>query len=241
MEKREISYAAREYSETKNSLRMRECIEQYTITVLANDARALRILDAGCGDGLYSRFFADLGASYVMGVDCTPEFVSLALEKSGAYANIDYRLGFIQEFLGKGDFDLVLGSYLLNYAQSREELIGYCRAIVSHLKPSGRFVGFNNNPFEVFDGTRYGAYGFTKTMHGDGEGQKVVYEVPSMTAPIINYYLSPQTHEQAFAEADLELEWKEVLLRPEEDRLYWKSFFENGPPLIAMIAKKKCL
>ena len=66
MEKREISYAAREYSETKNSLRMRECIEQYTITVLANDVRALRILDAGCGDGLYSRFFADLGASYVM-------------------------------------------------------------------------------------------------------------------------------------------------------------------------------
>jgi hypothetical protein len=37
--------------------------------------------------------------------------VKLALEKSGAYANIDYRLGFFQEFLGKGDFDLVLGSY----------------------------------------------------------------------------------------------------------------------------------
>ena len=239
MEKREISYDAEEYSERKNSLRMRDCIEKYTIAFLADDVRALRILDAGCGDGLFSRFFADLGASYVLGVDCTHEFVRLAREKSGAYANIDYRLGFIQEFLGKGDFDLVLGSYLLNYAKSREELIGYCRAIASHLKPSGRFVGFNNNPFEVFDGTRYGAYGFTKTMHGDGEGQNVVYEIPGLAAPIINYYLSPQTHEQAFAEADLELEWKQILLRPEEDRLYWKSFFENGPPFIAMIAKKK--
>ena len=189
MEKREISYDAGEYSERKNSLRMRDCIEKYTIAFLADDVRALRILDAGCGDGLFSRFFADLGASYVLGVDCTHEFVRLALEKSGAYANIDYRLGFIQEFLGQGDFDLVLGSYLLNYAKSREELIGYCRAIASHLKPSGRFVGFNNNPFEVFDGTRYGAYGFTKTMHGDGEGQDVVYEIPGLTAPIINYGL----------------------------------------------------
>ena len=239
MEKREISYDAEEYSERKNSLRMRDRIEKYTIALLADDVRDLRILDAGCGDGLFSRFFADLGASYVLGVDCTHEFVRLAREKSGAYANIDYRLGFIQEFLGKGDFDLVLGSYLLNYAKSREELIGYCRAIASHLKPSGRFVGFNNNPFEVFDGTRYGAYGFTKTMHGDGEGQNVVYEIPGLAAPIINYYLSPQTHEQAFAEADLKLEWKEILLRPEEDLLYWKSFFENGPPFIAMIAKKK--
>jgi hypothetical protein len=86
----------------------------------------------------------------------------------------------------------------LNYAKSREELIGYCRAIASH--------------------------------HGHGEGQNVVYEIPGLTAPIINYYLSPQTHEQAFAEADLELEWKEILVRPEEDSLYWKSFFENGPP-----------
>src|SRR5215469_7141879 len=220
MENREISYSAREYSEMKNSSRMRECIEQHTITLLANDVRAMRILDAGCGDGLYSRVFADLGASYVLGVDCTPEFVGLALEKSRAYANIDYRLGFIQEFLGRGDFDLVLGSYLLNYAKSREELVGYCRAIASHLKPCGRFVGFNNNPFEVFEGTRYGTYGFTKTMHGDGEGQKVVYEVPSMTAPIINYYLSPQTHEQVFAEVGLALEWKEVMLRSDEDRLY---------------------
>ena len=61
MDKGEITYAAREYSERKNSLRMRDCIEKYTIALLADDVRDLRILDAGCGDGLFSRFLQTLG------------------------------------------------------------------------------------------------------------------------------------------------------------------------------------
>jgi 2-polyprenyl-3-methyl-5-hydroxy-6-metoxy-1,4-benzoquinol methylase len=61
MEKRELNYAAREYSERKNSLRMRDRIEKYTIALLADDVRDLRILDAGCGDGLFSRFLQTLG------------------------------------------------------------------------------------------------------------------------------------------------------------------------------------
>jgi len=207
---------------------------------LIGSPRGLRILDAGCGDGLYARLLADLGASHIIGVDCADDFIKLAKKKSEGYGDkIEYHRAFIQDFFGNGDCDLVVGSFILNYARSSEEAIQYCRAIASHLKPSGRFIGFNNNPFEVFNGERYAKYGFKKVMSGSGEGKEVVYKVDGMTDPIVNYYLNPQTHERAFLESGLELEWKRVLLRPsEQGNPYWNTFFEDEPPFVAMIGRK---
>ena len=84
--------------------------------------------------------------------------------------------------------DLVVGSYVLSYPKTKEEAIAYCRAIASWLKPKGKFIGFNNNPYNVFTGERYGKYGFRKVMTGDTAGGEVVYWVDGMDNPITNYY-----------------------------------------------------
>lgn len=240
MKRRKITYTAAEYSKTKGSSGFRDCVEKYTILSLIGNPRGLRILDAGCGDGLYARLLADLGASHITGVDCADDFVELARRKSEDYGvRIEYHLAFIQDFFGNSDCDLVLGSFILNYARSLEEAVKYCMAIASHLKPGGRFVGFNNNPFEVFSGERYAQYGFRKAMSGSGEGREVIYKVDGMTDPIVNYYLNPQTHEQAFLESGLKLEWKRVLLHPsEKENPHWNTFFEGEPPFIAMLGRK---
>lgn len=41
--------------------------------------------------------------------------------------------------------DAVVGSYILSYPKNLEEAASYCKAIASHLKKEGIFVGFNNN------------------------------------------------------------------------------------------------
>src|SRR3989344_1836460 len=240
MKQRSITYNAEEYSATKGAHAFRECVEKYTIFTLVEDPKNLSVVDMGCGDGIYARTLADLGASHVIGIDCAGDFIKLAEEKSKHYGGkIEYRKAFIQDCSGSGDCDLAVGSYILNYAKSMDEATEYCKAIASFLKPGGRFIGFNNNPFEVFRGERYAKYGFIKIMNGNTEGEEVVYKVDGMTNPIINYYLNPKTHEKAFQESGLELEWQRVLLDP-SDRAdpYWDYFFDGEPPFIAMFAKK---
>jgi len=246
----DISYKADEYSETKKRARFRDAIEHYTIFHLLENTSGLKIrgskiLDAGCGDGIYSRELIDRGAAYVIGVDGAEDFIELAKKKNKGYEDkIEYHKSFIQDFPGIENLDLVVGSYILSYPRNLEEAVDYCSAMASHLKRGGKFIGFNNNPFDVFEGQKYSKYAFTKVMINSKEGSPVNYWIEGMVNPIVNYYLKPETYEEAFKLAGFsEFEWKRVLLDSNEHKdPYWEEFFEGHPdfpsPFIAMIAKK---
>jgi toxoflavin synthase len=244
MKGKAITYGAESYVNTKNSP-FREVVERHTIFSLIGDPTGLRILDAGCGDGIYARQLVDLGAEHVIGVDGAADFIELAREKSIDYSDtIEYHKAFIQNFFGAGDLDLVVASYLLSYPQNLTEATEYCRAMASHLKDGAKFVGFNNNPFEVFQGERYSEYGFRKVMTSSEEGAEVKYLIDKMADPIINFYLTPETYEQAFRNAGFsKFEWRAVQLHPREQRSpHWDEFFKSPKkfpsPFIAMIATK---
>jgi len=175
-----------------------------------------------------------------VGIDCAADFIEMAVRKNKGYeSKIDYLLSPIQDLKGSGDKDLVVGSYVLSYPKSFDEAVAYCKAIASWLKPGGKFVGFNNNPYDIFSGERYEKYGFRKVMTGDKEGAEVVYWVEGMTNPIINYYLSPETYERAFEKAGFStFGWNMVMLEPaEQNNPYWDEFFTDESPFIAMIAE----
>lgn len=236
-----ITYTAGEYARTKTGAPFRVEVEAYTIDQLVGDPKGLSILDAGCGDGVYARKLIDRGASQVLGVDAASDFIELARKKNSGYeGRIDYVEAFVQDFLGNQDRDLVLGSYVLSYPRSAQEAIAYCRALASHLKRGGRFVGFNNNPFDVFQGERFGSYGFRKIMERVEEGAEVIYRVDGMTDPIVNYYLRPVIYEEAFREAGFtSFRWERVQLNPAcAGDPYWREFFESEPSFIAMVAVK---
>ncbi len=238
---REITYKAEEYSRTKKGHPFRTDVEMFTIFHLLGDVRNKRVLDVGCGEGIYSRELIDRSASYVLGVDGASDFIDLAKQKNKGYeGKIDYHHSFIQDFKGKEDFDLAVGSYVLSYPKSLEEATEYCEAIASHLKKDGQFIGFNNNPFETFNGSRYSKYGFEKIMKGNLEGEEVIYRVERMNNPIVNFYLRPKTYKKAFEKAGFsELKWKRVLLNPlQQGNQYWKEFFDGQPPFVAMVARK---
>ena len=245
MDKKGITYGAEEYARTKKSAEFRDAVEFHTIFSLIGNPTGLHILDAGCGDGIYARELIDRGASRVIGVDCAQDFIDLAKEKNKGYeSKIEYHLSFMQDFFGKNDQDLIVGSFVLSYPRSLEEAVAYCTAMASHLKEGGRFIGFNNNPFDVFKGERYAKYGFRKVMNGDKEGSEIVYWVEGRTNPIVNYYLHPETYERAFKEAGFsKFEWTSVQLEPSErENEFWEEFLSGHShfpsPFVAMVAEK---
>lgn len=236
-----ISYGAEEYAESKQ-LPFRTEVEKHTIFQLAGDVRGLRVLDAGCGDGIYSRELVSRGASHVLGVDGSQDFIDLAIKKSKGISELEFTCSLIQDFSGKGDMDLVIGSYILSYPKSLIEAIQYTKAIASHLKKGGRFVGFNNNPRDIFTGVKFKEYGCEKEMHGPVEGSKVIYRVSGMQSPITNYYLNEISYIRAFREAGFsDFKFEAVQLNPSERQNnypHWRNFFKNEPPFIAMVAVK---
>lgn len=57
------------------------------------EAQGLRVADIGCGGGIYSRAWADLGAATVIGVDSSQVMVDTAWEHSSGISNLSFVVG----------------------------------------------------------------------------------------------------------------------------------------------------
>src|SRR5262245_20342569 len=69
-----------------------------------------RVLDAGCGPGVYTRWLADQGAE-VLGLDVCPRMVELAQVRVAGKANIVLAdLGRPLDFLPPASFDLIVSA-----------------------------------------------------------------------------------------------------------------------------------
>lgn len=99
------------------------------------------VLDAGCGEGRFSRMLAGRGA-VVFGIDPTSDFIELAKQRHPAG---DYRVG-VAERLPFPDesFDLVI-SYLV--ILDVEDYLGAISEMVRVLKPGGKIVLANLQSF----------------------------------------------------------------------------------------------
>ena len=216
-------------------------IDVYTYFTLLGEFVGKSILDLGCGEGFYIRKFRHEGAARVVGVDISPKMIELAREEEARNpVGIAYFVGDVQEIGQIGSFDLVVASYLLNYAQTKEQLLKMCQSIFSNLKPGGRFVSINNNleqPPESYPICK--KYGFIKsisqplaegtpitlTITIPGQGQKFSFD---------NYYLNRSTYEWAFRSVGFkEIRWYSPLVSPEGvqefGQEFWQDFLDYQP------------
>jgi SAM-dependent methyltransferase len=199
---------AAEYAASKQ-LPFRTVVEAPTLFALAGDVRGLAVLDLPCGDGTYSRALARRGAT-VTGIDLSSAMVERArAAERETPLGIGYDVGDAADLGVVGAFDLVLASYLFNYAETREQLLAFALSVHANLNPGGRLVGVNDNP-RTAPG-RYGSYaawGFSRELAGPRrEGARVRYSFPKADGTSFgfdNFWLSPETYEQVFAEAGLE-------------------------------------
>ncbi|MEA5532214.1 class I SAM-dependent methyltransferase [Dolichospermum sp. UHCC 0684] len=228
---------AKEYKESKE-LPMRLHIEAYTYFNMLGNLAEKSILDLACGEGFYTRKFKDQGAAKVVGVDISQKMIELAREEeTRKFQNIEYILGDVLELGEIGSFDLVVASYLLNYARSSEELLKMCKSIFANLKPGGRFVTINSNPSQApVSYLKTEKYGFIKSIDSPLiEGTPIKYTfINNHKFTFDNYYLSIPTHEWAFQSVGFkEVRWQLPIVSPdgikEFGQEFWQDFLDSVP------------
>ena len=214
-------------------------IDVHTYFHLLGDIARKSILDLGCGEGFYTRKFKQKGAATVVGVDISEKMLELARqEEAREPLGIEYVVCDVLE-LGKiGSFDLVVASYLLNYAQTKEQLLKMCQTIYANLKLGSRFVSINNNlqqPPESYPICK--KYGFTKSISEPlQEGTPIIltFCVDGEQFNIENYYFSKATYEWAFRTVGFkEIHWHQPMVSREGvqefGQEFWQDFLDYAP------------
>lgn len=247
MESNSYDQIANEYRDSKQ-LDFRKYIEEYTLLQLAGDITGLHLLDLACGEGIYTRKLKKQGAASILGVDLSARMIDLAEESEKKEPlGCEYLVHDVLTLSHLGEYDIVVGMYLLNYAQAPEELTQFCEVVYKHLKPGGRFIGFNDNPHnDSAHYAKYRKYGFVKeTTENRIAGDFVKYRMFNLDGTEFsfdNFYFEPKMYADAFAKAGLNhFKWEGPLLHPEhhhpEKFGYWEDFM-NHPPLIGFSAVK---
>ncbi|MEZ4868173.1 MAG: amino acid adenylation domain-containing protein [Caldilineaceae bacterium] len=223
-------------------------ITDYTFfTLIGERARGKAVLDLACGEGRYCRILKQRGAARVVGVDISAGMIKLAqAQERSERLGIEYLCRDVLDLGAIGEFDLVVSSFLLNYAQSKEQLVAMCRTIAANLKPGGHFIAlnenFNQSP-QDFHG--YARYGYAKTMAEPyREGGVITYTLSTGTEDLHfdGYYWSQETYQMAFAAAGFQaVEMHDLRCSPqgiaEYGERFWQNFL-NNPPFIGIVCRK---
>jgi SAM-dependent methyltransferase len=106
-----------------------------------------RVLDAGCGPGVYSQWLAEHGA-HVVGIDSSPRMVALAKRRLGERAEIR-RADLAQPLsdFESGAFDGVLSALVLDYIRDWGLVLGEFQRVI---KRAGWLVFSVDHPFDQF-------------------------------------------------------------------------------------------
>ena len=119
--------------------------------ILSPIIKGANVLELACGSGFYTYDLSEWGAKHVTGVEISSDMLSTS-KRSAGYAKHASRVDFIeadasipQAYPG-GPFDVVLGTWFLNYAPDREAMARMFANISLNLKDGGTFVGVQLPP-----------------------------------------------------------------------------------------------
>ena len=228
-----------------------EIVAAHQLRRTLGSIQGFKILDLACGTGLYGRMALSMGATRIVGVDVAADMVDAGIHISKSQGLADRMAFHVSDCsapldaldLGQGEFDLVMGNWLLSYAADRAELEGMWRNIAIHLKPGGKFVGLMGTLDPHAASSNSGKYGMKTTVTGEIENGFTVH-AEAITEPKIEfdaYHLHWPVHEEAAKKASMiEVQYtqpqKEDL--PEApDMEYWQEMLE-APYFVICTAKR---
>ncbi len=112
-------------------------LERPATMSLLPDVRGKRVLDAGCGPGVYAEELLAHGAE-VVAIDCVPEMLEFARKRIGNRATIRlHNLERPLDFARDGEFDVVLSALVMDYIRDWRPLLAEFRRV---LVPGGALV-----------------------------------------------------------------------------------------------------
>lgn len=136
------SFAA-EYEEHAATAPYNALYDRPATLELIGDVEGKRVLDAGCGPGIYLAELIDRGAE-VLGCDSSPQMVELARARVGDQA--DLRVHSLEEPFGwveDHSIDLVLSALVYHYLNDR---LGFLKEVHRMLRPDGVLVISTHHP-----------------------------------------------------------------------------------------------
>lgn len=117
------------------------------------DIRGKRVLDLACGSGHYANKYLKWGAASVTGMDVSTGMLETGRLSAEASGVPESRLKFVkgdatdEELVIEGaPFDVVTGSWLLNYAPDTATMTRMYRFIARNLRPGGYWVSLSVPP-----------------------------------------------------------------------------------------------
>ena len=111
-----------------------------TTLKMLGKVRGKRILDLGCGTGLYARILLQKGAK-VKGIDVSDEMLRIAQQE---VPSVEFTQGSAERLpYKKNEFDIVLAALMMEYLPSWNRVLKEVHRV---LKPGGIFVFSTGNP-----------------------------------------------------------------------------------------------
>lgn len=115
-----------------------------TFSLLPKRLKGLKILDAGCGSGIYACALAKKGAA-VTGIDVSRQMIVIAKKETPTNLDVSYRVGDIAHVGGKNaSFDLILSTYVLENVTDLEKVF---KEFYRVLKRGGSCIFSISHPF----------------------------------------------------------------------------------------------
>ncbi len=195
-------------------------IEAFTFFGMLGDLTGKAVVDLACGEGRYTRMLPSLGAAKIVGVDRSEGMVALArAQESEQPLGLEYLVQDCRSLSLPVEFDVATAAYLLNYAQSREEVAAMVQSIARCLKPGGRFVTMNSNPDLEFErGRTYLKYGFEirgSAERWEGMPFTLVFHLDEGPVEVENYWLPATAYEEALRSAGfVDVRWHRPRISP---------------------------
>lgn len=123
--------------------------ERPNTLALVGDVAGKKVLDLGCGSGIYAQILSESGADSVTCIDAAQEMIDIVKDKLGdsvnAYAQ-NLALGLPEE--ANAQYDLVICPLMVHYIEDLRPLFNDIQRV---LKPGGQFVFSTHHPFADFE------------------------------------------------------------------------------------------
>jgi len=119
-----------------------EYIEMPATLSLIGNVKGKKVLDLGCGPGIYAEILKKHGAE-VHGLDLSEKMIEIAKKR---VSNVDFKVGTVYKMPYKNSyFDVVVAAYVVHYFKDFDRAL---REIHRVLKKDGIFVFSTTNPIK---------------------------------------------------------------------------------------------
>jgi ubiquinone/menaquinone biosynthesis C-methylase UbiE len=135
-------YDEKEFFESFMSRRQRKespnnAMEKPVFLELIGDVRDKKVLDLGCGDGLFGKELLDAGAAHFTGIDGSKNMAARAAA-SVPSEKASFLLGDLESlYIEENNYDLIVSRMVFHYIENLNSLMN---GVYKALKPGGQFV-----------------------------------------------------------------------------------------------------